>query len=122
MNGIVIKTDMSVSVREFGEPLYKSVGEAVGGFVEHVIPRYLMNPFCMMVNEEGLLRGLPVNPYGCIFYGSHIHGIPIVGDVVIMKDGMVNGERDIVGLTDDDISVIISYMTAIGFLSSETEE
>ena len=39
-------------------------------------------------------------------YGTHMHGHPIVGDVVLMKNAYIHGERDIVGLTDKEIEKI----------------
>lgn len=104
MKGIVITPENEISVKDFGEPLYQTVGEAVGGYIEHVNPRLLDAPFCMIVNEEGLLNNLPVKPVGCFLYETLSHGWPIVGTIVIMKDGYnEDGEPDIIGLTDDDI-------------------
>lgn len=38
MKGVVVTTDMEIHVEDFGEPLYKTVGAAVGGHIEHVLP------------------------------------------------------------------------------------
>lgn len=103
MKGIVIKTDGDMSVKEFGEPLYQTVGAEVGGHIEIVFPRGLLKPYLMVVNEEGLLQNLKLNGIGSVLYGTPKHGQPIVGNVVIMKGGIVNGEPDIVGLNDDEI-------------------
>lgn len=100
MKGIVVTTDLNVRIEEFGDPLYKTVGTAVGGYIEHVKPARLRHPYCMIVNEEGRLLDLPLNPIGSFFYGTDQHGEPIVGNIVIMKDGYRDGERDIVGLND----------------------
>lgn len=56
----------------------------------------------MIVNEEGLLLGLPLNPLGCYLYGSFVHGSAIVGDIVILKLGCYAGEPDVVGMTDEE--------------------
>ena len=105
MKGIVITPENEISVKDFGEPLYQTVGEAVGGYIEHVHPRLLEDPFCMIVNEEGLLNHLPVNAVGSFLYETLAHGWPIVGTIVIMKDGFNgDGEPDIIGLSDDDIT------------------
>lgn len=114
MKGVVITADLDVSIQDFGEPLYQTVGAAVGGYIEHVKPMGLKPPFCMIVNEEGLLRGLPINKIGCDLYGTQLHGHPIVGTAVIMKDGFRDGEPDIIGLTDaeaDNIYHIFNDMT-----------
>ena len=110
MKGVCISTDNKVEVREFGEPLYKTVGKVVGGYIETVHPRGLKFPYVMIVNEEGLLLGLPLNPFGCKLYGTAQHGQPIVGNIVIMKVGYADGEPDIVGLADEEIEEVIKLI------------
>ena len=100
MKGIVVTTDLEIRIEEFSDPLYKTVGSAVGGHIEHVKPARLRHPYCMIVNEEGRLLDLPLNYVGSYFYGTDQHGEPIVGNIVIMKDGYRGGEPDIVGLND----------------------
>ena len=100
MKGIVVTTDLEIRIEEFSDPLYKTVGSAVGGYIEHVKPARLRHPDCMIVNEEGRLLDLPLNYVGSYFYGTDQHGEPIVGNIVIMKDGYRGGEPDIVGLND----------------------
>lgn len=100
MKGIVVTTDLEIRIEEFSDPLYKTVGSAVGGYIEHVKPARLRHPYCMIVNEEGRLLDLPLNYVGSYFYGTDQHGEPIVGNIVIMKDSYRGGEPDIVGLND----------------------
>lgn len=100
MKGIVVTTDLEIRIEEFSDPLYKTVGSAVGGYIEHVKPARLRHPYCMIVNEEGRLLDLPLNYVGSYFYGTDQHGEPIIGNIVIMKDGYRGGEPDIVGLND----------------------
>ena len=100
MKGIVVTTDLEIRIEEVSDPLYKTVGSAVGGYIEHVKPARLRHPYCMIVNEEGRLLDLPLNYVGSYFYGTDQHGEPIVGNIVIMKDGYRGGEPDIVGLND----------------------
>lgn len=100
MKGIVVTTDLEIRIEEFSDPLYKTVGSAVGGYIEHVKPARLRHPYCMIVNEEGRLLDLPLNYVDSYFYGTDQHGEPIVGNIVIMKDGYRGGEPDIVGLND----------------------
>ena len=100
MKGIVVTTDLEIRIEEFSDPLYKTVGSAVSGYIEHVKPARLRHPYCMIVNEEGRLLDLPLNYVGSYFYGTDQHGEPIVGNIVIMKDGYRGGEPDIVGLSD----------------------
>jgi len=75
-----------------GESLDK-LQKMVGGFIEIVRPRYLRQPYVMVVNEEGLLYDMPVNNTGSLLYAGIT---PIVGDVVIMKEGYNDeGEPDL---------------------------
>ena len=113
MKGVVVTTDLDIRVEDFADPLYKTVGAAVDGYIEHVRPIRLEEPFCMIVNEEGRLRGLPRNLTGSFLYGTDIHCEPIVGNIVIMKDGYRNGEPDIVGLTDEEIERVQSSMSTL---------
>ena len=55
-----------------------------------------------MVNEEGLLLNLPLNPLGSSLYGTPQHGQPIVGDVIFLNDGYHGGEPDVVGMTTEE--------------------
>ena len=102
MKGVVVTTDNQVEIRDFGEPLYKTVGEAVGGYIEIVHPMGLVDPLVMIVNEEGLLHELPVNLIGSLLYGAFYHGQTIVGNIVVMKEGMTIDGPDLVGLEDGE--------------------
>lgn len=102
MKGVVITTDQKITIQDFESPLDKSVGAVVGGHIERVSPRLLNQPYCMIVNENGLLLELRLNPIGSWLYGSFIHGHPIVGNIVIMKLGTTPEGPDIIGLTDEE--------------------
>lgn len=110
MKGIVVTTDNKVGVREFGEPLYQTVGKAVGGYIEIVRPAGLPHPLVMIVNEEGLLRDLPENKTGCCLYQTFLHGIPILGNIVIMKFMDTPDGKDVTGLSDDDIQALMPML------------
>lgn len=101
MKGLVITTENKMQVREFGEPAYETIGKAVGGWIELVHPQGLQPPYCMIVNEEGLLKDLPLNRAGSLLYGTQFHGSPIVGDIVIMAEKWAPEGRDIVGIPED---------------------
>lgn len=103
MKGIVFTHDEQMYVREFSQPLYKSVGEVVGGYIEVVRPRGLEAPMCFICNEEGLLEGLPMNVIGSLWYGTRYHGQPIVGNIVVMKEGWTGDGYDIMGLEEQEI-------------------
>jgi len=120
MKGIVITTENEISVQDFGEPLYKTVGAAVGGGIEIVHPKLLEHPYCMIVDDEGLLKNYPLNMVGSFLYGTLEHGCPIVGTIVFMKEGFYNGEPDIVGLTDEEIEYLSTKLPKIFNLRGDT--
>ena len=103
MKAIVITTDNTISIREFSAPLHESMGAAVGGMIELVHPIGLLRPYCMIVNEEGLILDLPQNRMGSLLYGTHFHGCPIVGDIVIAKTGFTASGPDIVPFEEDEL-------------------
>lgn len=102
MTALVVTTKNEMHRVAYEAPHYEVIQEAVGGRYELVRPQGLREPYCMMVNEEGLLLDLPLNPLGCYLYGSLIHGASIVGDIVILKLGYHAGEPDAVGITDEE--------------------
>lgn len=102
MVGLVVTTKNEIYQLGYDAPRYDVIREVVGGWYEHVRPKGLQSPYCMMVNEEGLLIGLPINPLGSYLYGTQTHGQPITGDVIFLKEGYYNGERDMVGMTADE--------------------
>lgn len=107
MKGLVITTDNLMRTEEYTAPLHESIGKTVGGWIEVVHPKLLPAPYYMIVNEEGLLLGLPLNLFGCILYDTVRHGNPIVGNIVILKEGFTTpGERDFIGLDEDDVKFL----------------
>lgn len=113
MKGIVITTKNEMRVQEFSEPAHKSIGEAVGGWIEVVHPVRLKRPYCMIVNEEGALINLPRNIFGSFLYGTNYHGNWILGDIVLLKKGInSDGDRDILGLDEQDIKYLCDMVSA----------
>ena len=113
MKGIVISTANTIQTTEIpenGHRLYDLVRDAVGGYMENVYPMRLDRNLIMVVNEEGLLMGLPINPVASYLYGMDIHGQPIVGNVIILKKGYFEDEPDIVGIPDDEAETIIETL------------
>ena len=102
MVGLVVTVENEMSTVDYDAPHYDVIQKTVGGWYEHVHPVGLERPYCMMVNEEGLLQGLPVNPIGAILYGTPQHGQPIVGNIIFLKEGYHGGEPDVVGMTADE--------------------
>ena len=112
MKGILITTKNKMTVHDFPDnvPLYKATGDVIGGF-EIVHPVNLPSPYCMIVDDEGLLKNLPRNAVGCGLYGTKEHGSPIVGDIVLLKDVMTSSGPDIGYLNDEDVKRLTSYIS-----------
>ena len=75
-----------------------------GSPVEHVKPKRLIDPYCMLCDEEFLIKEDKPKPniIGCFLYQTDIHGYPICGDIYIAKDAL----PEIVGLDDRDIEIV----------------
>jgi hypothetical protein len=116
MKAIKITTDNEIKVVTVPEPTWKGMGQLVGGHFEHVRPWGLYNldtPYkgslCMIVNEEGRLIGLEHNLVGTALYNNTPTPLgfePIVGDILIMTEGFVNGEPDIIGLDEEQLEIV----------------
>lgn len=102
MYALVVTAENEIRRIEYDPPHYDVLREAVGGWYEHVRPLGLNRPYSMMVNEEGLLLKLPVNLLGSILYGTTVHGQPIVGNIVIVKNGYHDGEPDVGGMEAEE--------------------
>lgn len=116
MKLIKITTDNVITmtdVTENGEPLYETVRKDIGGFMENVYPKGLPQGFVMIVDDEGRCKGKPINPIGSYLYQTHLHGEPIVGDVVILKLGYYQDEPDIVGIPDSEAIQLIGKFLEI---------
>ena len=99
MVGLIVTAENEMHKVEYDSPHYDVIQKAVGGWYERVHPMGLDRPYCMMVNEEGLLLNLPLNLLGSLLYGTPQHSQPIVGDVIFLKEGYYGGEPDVVGMT-----------------------
>lgn len=103
MYALVVSANNEIRRIEYDAPHYDILREAVGGYYEHVHPIGLNRPYSMMVNEEGLMLNLPMNLLGSVLYGTMLHGQPIVGDIVFVKDGYHDGEPDVIGMEADEV-------------------
>ena len=103
MKGIVITADNDMYVANFRN--FPQIAEKMGwDITERVKPWGLGPAYCMLIDEEGRVPKegkpkTPMNNFGSLMYGMLVHGCPIVGDIVIMKDQGPN----IVGLDDDEL-------------------
>lgn len=114
MKGLVFDTENRMQFKDFSEPLLDSLQKEVGGYIEVVHPKYLPEGFCLVVDDEGRLKGSAVNNIASAIYGTLEHGQPIVGNAVILREGVVDGERDFVSLTDDDEIGLMLLLFGLG--------
>jgi len=68
--------------RKAEKPTLEELHTAVGGYIEVV--RIGVRDTLMVVNEEGRLIGLKLNPLASLLYGFERHGEPIVGPAVLI--------------------------------------
>ena len=118
MVGLVVTAKNEMSTVEYDSPHYAVIQKAVGGWDEHVHPVGLERPYCMMVNEEGLLLNLPINLLGSVLYGTFQHGQPIVGNVIFLKEGYHGGDPDVIGMTAEEAQSLGDKFSAMsgGFI------
>lgn len=76
--------------------------QTVRGHIETVYPKGLKRPYLMVVNYEGRLRNMEINPVASYLYGTQNHGEPIVGPAMILKQIMTDDGPDIGFLTQDE--------------------
>ena len=105
MKIIEIDTDCKPEIIEAQGDIGEFIRGRLDGWMEVVHPKGLKPPCVMVVDEEGLIKNLPLNPVGCAFYETHKHSQPIVGKIYIAKQtGNPYDGYDIGGLTDDDLT------------------
>lgn len=103
MKTVKVTTDNKVSIIDVDFGNFRSIQKAIGGHFETVCTQLMVDYFkdpsvIMLVDEEGLIKGLSENATGCALYGTVKHGCPIVGDLIF---GIVSGE-DIVAPADPE--------------------
>ena len=79
---IKITSNNEISVIDVDFDDFRSIQKAVGGMFETVraskLTAYFGKPVMMLVDEEGILKQLPLNRTGSRFYGY-----PVVGDFIL---------------------------------------
>lgn len=80
----------------------------VGGYIEIVKPADIRASYVIVCNEDGVIDRLAINKLGTMLYGA-----PLVGDIVIMKDGIRDGEPDIVGMSDEEATDLANRFVSI---------
>ena len=93
----------------------------IGGFPEFVHPARLPRPYAIVVDEIGLYKQLPMNPFGSWLYQTDVHGHPIVGDLMIVKDVMTCSGPDISGLDESDVPYLKKVLADFGIECAEED-
>lgn len=81
--------------RKDGESVLNFCYRVIGcDTIDIVNPKGLEQPYCMVVDDEGLLKDKPMlNVFASHLYGAYEYGHAIVGNAVLMKN-----ERDVDGM------------------------
>lgn len=93
MKAIKITTDNKISIVDVDLNDFKAINREIGCSLHEIVKTQLMfnwfkGPIVMLVDEEGLLRNRRFNGVASYMYGAHMHGHPIVGDVLFaVPDG-----------------------------------
>lgn len=86
--------------------------EQIGAeYVEVVHARGLKRPYLFLCDENGKLKEKPViNFLGSWLYETQKHGEPIVGDIVILRDAIVDGEPDFDGMEAGEADMMAEWL------------
>lgn len=79
-------------VTEVNAPTFEQMRHHLGdAYIERI---RIDEEHSLAVDEDGHAKGLPINPRASLLYGTHKHGVPIVGDVLLARDGFVDDGID----------------------------
>lgn len=89
MKTVKVTTDNKISIIDVDSDDFRSIQRAIGGHFETVHTRLMADYFkdpsvIMLVDEEGLIKELPLNPVGSALYQG-----AIAGDLILSR---VQGE------------------------------
>ena len=93
--------------------------------VEEVRPRYTKNflkdssNLIMLIDENGKLNGKLPNLFASLFYGAHVHGEPIVGNVVLVTYEMTMDGPAWAGLEEERANAIAEELKQLIRFSEE---
>ncbi len=89
--GMLVKTDGTttpVKPKDGAKFSLEELQGFVGGYIEMVTVRIQGFPLAAFINEEGKLKGLPLNHAATVLYGNP-HDV-IVGDMIVCDPGEVD--------------------------------
>lgn len=95
MKTVKVTTDNKISIIDVDFDDFRSIKQAIGGHFETVHTQFMEDYFkdpslIMLVDEEGRIKKLPVNPVGCTLYRGIIAGdlifARIAGEDIVAPD------------------------------------
>ena len=95
-----IKTNHTIDIIEMPEKRNASwfANQIDCDYIQVVRPKYYSD-YIIVLDEEGKLKPNHLNVVASAMYATFEHGDPIVGDCLLVKEGIHNGEYDLVGLS-----------------------
>lgn len=88
---------------------WKQAATAIGASYIEVVT--VARDWSLAVDEDGRMTGRPINRRASQLYGSPRHGQPIVGDVLLGREALVDGGRDWV---DTDHDAVVAFLAERG--------
>lgn len=79
MKGLVFDTENQMQFKDFGEPLLDNLQKEVGGCIEVVHPKYLPEGLCMVIDDEGLLKGYAINSIASVYSAKEFEKTKMFG-------------------------------------------
>lgn len=114
MKAIKITTDgrvMPVHVTNCAENLAREIDASMIERVKISARFGFSRDFAMVIDEEGLLQNNPVcNPAASFLYATDEHGQPIMGDVLLVGEGMTDDGSDFI---DPEMAKIVALYIVI---------
>lgn len=95
MKTVKVTTDNKISIIDVDFDDFRSIQQAIGGHFETVHTQLMADYFkdpslIMLVDEEGRIKELPINPVGCTLYRGIIAGdlifARIAGEDIVAPD------------------------------------
>lgn len=106
-NIIIIRSSGAIETMPAETVELETLQEIVGGYIE-TMPTAIVSDLILIINEEGKLHDLPLNPVATSI--SRLCSDYIVGDAALVK---ADGE-DLVGLTDEEVRIITPFLCLLG--------
>jgi hypothetical protein len=114
MTGLYIGTSgiLEECVLDENCSMLEGLQTAVGGYIEVVYPLRLPKGFTMIINEEGKLKGLPLNEVASWLYNRNYPQDFIVGPAVIVRENILpDGDILLGSLKPGDMRKLFELMS-----------